>query len=161
MALEIERKFLVKNDTFKSLAKKTLCIEQGYLTNVNDCVVRVRITDEKAVITIKSKNKTAEIAHYEWEYPIPVEDAREMMKICASKIIRKTRYVVPVGKHTFEVDVFHDDNNGLVIAEIELSAENESFEHPQWLGKEVTAEKCYYNVFIASHPYKEWKKQPS
>jgi len=149
MALEIERKFLVKNDVFKSLATKTMCIEQGYLANADDCVVRVRITDEKAAITVKSKNKNTDIAHHEWEYPIPVEDAREMMKICTSNIIRKTRHLVPVGQHTFEVDVFHGDNEGLIIAEIELSAEDEFFERPEWLGKEVTAEKCYYNVFIA------------
>jgi CYTH domain-containing protein len=155
MALEIERKFLVKDDSFKSLAVKTIFMEQGYMTSESDCVVRVRITDEKSVITIKSKNKTVGIARYEWEYPIPVEDAREMMKVCTSNVIRKTRYVIPVGKHAFEVDVFHDDNEGLVIAEVELSAEDESFEHPDWLGKEVTAEKCYYNVFLARHPYTE------
>jgi CYTH domain-containing protein len=161
MALEIERKFLVKDNSFKSLAVKTIFMEQGYMTSESDCVVRVRITDEKSVITIKSKNKTVGIVRYEWEYPIPVEDAREMMKICSpfggqGAVIRKTRYVIPVGKHVFEVDVFHDDNEGLVIAEVELSAEDESFEHPDWLGKEVTMEKCYYNVFLARHPYKEW-----
>ena len=149
MALEIERKFLVKNDSFKASAVKTIFIEQGYLTNGKDCTVRVRIADENAVITIKSKNNDHSIAHHEWEYAIPLEDARTMMTICGSNVIRKTRHLIPAGKHTFEVDVFHDDNDGLVIAEVELSAEDEPFEHPNWLGKEVTGEKRYYNAFIA------------
>ena len=158
MALEIERKFLVKDDAFKSLAVEIIPIEQGYMTTESDCVVRVRTVGTHAVVTIKSKNKSDSITRHEWEYAIPVADAREMMTVCTSSIIRKTRYMVPIGKHTFEVDVFHDDNDGLVLAEVELSAEDELFETPEWLGEEVTAKECYYNVFIACHPYKEWNK---
>ena len=158
MAIEIERKFLVKNDSFKAFAEQTILIEQGYLAGEGDGVVRVRVTGENAVITIKSGNAENGIARYEWEYPVPVEDACEMMKMCGSGIIRKTRYVVPAGKHVFEVDVFHGDNEGVVIAEVELSAEDEIFDHPDWLGAEVTMKKCYYNAFLARHPYKEWKK---
>jgi len=158
MALEIERKFLVRDDSFKSLAMSSIPIEQGYMMSEDDCVIRIRTAAENAVLTIKSKTKPNSIARYEWEYPIPFEDARKMLEICTLNIISKTRYFVPVGKHTFEVDVFHGDNEGLVVAEVELSAEDEFFECPDWLGEEVTAEKCYYNVFLARCPYKEWKK---
>ncbi len=113
---------------------------------------------EKAVITIKSKNKKNSISRYEWEYPIPVKDAQEMMKICVSNIISKDRYLIPVKKHIFEVDVFYGNNQGLVVAEIELSHEDETFEIPDWLGKEVTKQKCYHNAFIARHPYNKWKE---
>jgi CYTH domain-containing protein len=156
MALEIERKFLVKDDVFKSAAVKIIPIEQGYITNGAGCTVRVRIFGTTAVLTIKSNNATNGIARHEWEYAIPLDDAREMMTLCTSNVISKTRYVIPVGKHFFEVDVFHDDNDGLVIAEVELSAEDEPFESPEWLGKEVTGEQCYYNAFIADNPYKKW-----
>jgi len=161
MASEIERKFFVKNDTFKALAEKTIYIEQGYLTTEKDCVVRVRIADEKSFITIKIRNKYNDIIRSEWEYPIPLEEAREMMKICGLNTIHKTRYLVPVGKHIFEVDVFHSDNEGLVISEIELSAEDEPFIRPDWLGEEVTAIGSYYNFYLAQHPYKEWKNSIS
>jgi CYTH domain-containing protein len=155
MALEIERKFLVKNDSFKTLAVKATFIEQGYLMSEGENIVRIRIADDTAVVTIKSKSNKHSIARCEWEYAIPLEGAREMMNICDSNIIRKTRYLVPAGKHIFEVDVFHGDNEGLVIAEVELSAEDELFNCPDWLGEEVTAKKCYYNTFIARHPLSE------
>jgi len=157
MALEIERKFLVKNDNFKALAKKTIYIKQVYLTTESDCVVRIRIADERAVLTIKGKNKNNSIAHNEWEYDIPLEDAQEMMKMCGSKNIRKTRYLVAIGKHVFEIDVFHGENEGLVVAEVELTAEDEFFDCPDWIGEEVTAKERYYNAYLAQHPYKEWE----
>ena len=156
MALEIERKFLVKGSDFKAFAEKTIYIEQGYLTTESDCVVRIRIADEKAVLTIKDRNKNNSIARNEWEYDIPLEDAREMMKMCSSITIYKTRYLVPVGKHVFEIDVFHGENEGLIVAEVELMAEDEFFDCPDWIGEEVTTKESYSNAYLAQHSYKEW-----
>jgi adenylate cyclase len=145
MATETERKFLVKGD-FKSEAVNHIRIIQRYLVIDPDKTIRIRISGNKAFLTIKSKPSEGTISRSEWEFGIPVKDAEEMMKICLPGIIDKTRYYVPAGKHTFEVDVFHDKNEGLVIAEIELESESETFEKPHWLGVEVTGNPRYYNA---------------
>jgi adenylate cyclase len=145
MAIETERKFLVKGE-FRDLASGKEEIVQTYLAIDQHKTVRLRIIDEKAFITIKSRPKANSISRNEWEYEIPAEDAREMMAISLPGKIVKTRYLVPAGKHTFEVDVFHDKNEGLVIAEIELQMEDDEFEKPGWLGEEVTGQPQYYNA---------------
>ena len=145
MATEIERKFLVAGE-FRHLAVKEIMIIQAYLSIDPVKSIRLRITGEMAFITVKSRIGEQLITRNEWEFPIPLSDAEEMIKVCLPGRIVKTRYLVPSGKHTFEVDVFHDKNEGLIIAEIELSYENEHFEKPAWLGEEVTGRSEYYNA---------------
>jgi len=145
MATETERKFLVKGE-FRHLAVKEVNISQSYLSVDPDKTIRLRIADDKAFLTIKSRISEKSIARSEWEFPIPLSDANEMMHVCLPGKIVKTRYLIPSGNHTFEVDVFHDKNGGLIIAEIELSSEDEQFEKPDWLGEEVTGKPEYYNA---------------
>ena len=145
MATETERKFLVKGE-FRYLAVKETDITQFYLSVDPDKTIRLRISDRKAFLTIKSRRDSHSITRNEWEFPIPVSDAEEMAKICLPGKIIKTRYIIPAGERRFEVDVFHDKNEGLVIAEIELGDENEYFEKPDWLGEEVTGNAAYYNA---------------
>ncbi|MCX6302931.1 MAG: CYTH domain-containing protein [Bacteroidia bacterium] len=145
MGTEIERKFLVKGE-FRHLAIKKVNIKQTYLSIDPDKTIRVRTAGRKAFLTIKSKPHGISIARGEWEIQIPMADAVEIMKICLPGKIEKTRHMVPQGKHIFEVDVFHDKNEGLVIAEIELGSESEKFEKPDWLGDEVTGKSEYYNA---------------
>ena len=155
MALEIERKFLVSGD-FKPLAKKAQRITQGYLSSVPQRTVRVRIKGEQGYITVKGQGSG--ITRFEWEKEIPVDDARELMELCEPGIIDKTRYLIDEGEHTFEVDEFYGDNEGLIVAEIELSSEDESFVRPHWLGEEVTGDPRYYNSMLMKNPYANWKK---
>jgi adenylate cyclase len=145
MATEIERKFLVKGE-FMHLSVKQIKITQTYLSIDPDKTLRLRLKDDKAFLTIKGRSEENSIVRNEWEFPIPYSDAVEMMEICLPGKIVKTRYLIPSGIHTFEVDVFHDKHEGLVIAEIELSSEEEDFEKPAWLGKEVTGSREYYNA---------------
>ncbi|TAL75701.1 MAG: CYTH domain-containing protein [Bacteroidetes bacterium] len=145
MATETERKFLVKGD-FRHLAVRQISILQTYLSIDPDKTIRVRIADDKAFLTIKGRPQKDSITRNEWEFPIPFSDATEMMKICLPGKIVKTRYLIPSDIYTFEVDVFHEKNEGLVIAEIELSSEEEHFEKPAWLGDEVTGKSEYYNA---------------
>jgi adenylate cyclase len=146
MAKEIERKFLVRGE-FIHLAVKKTGIIQSYLSIDSSKSIRLRVCDNQAFITIKSKIDENTISRNEWEFPIPFSDVEELFKICLPGKIVKTRFLVPSGeKHTFEVDVFHDGNEGLIIAEIELSSEDEEFERPDWLGDEVTGLSQYYNV---------------
>jgi len=119
-------------------------------------VIRVRIKGEKAFVTIKSALVEGKIKRHEWEYEIPVADAEEMLQLCEDAVIDKTRYLIRAGKHTFEVDEFYGDNEGLLIAEVELESEDEPFEMPDWLGPEVTGNVRYYNSFLSIHPYREW-----
>ena len=156
MAKEIERKFLVKGD-FKSAAKKETRIIQGYLSSVPERTVRVRIKGDRGFITIKGIGNESGASRFEWEKEIPVEEVKELLKICEPGIIDKTRYLVDVGNHTFEVDEFYGDNEGLIVAEVELKDENEVFEKPDWLGEEVTGDKKYYNSMLMKNPYKNWK----
>ncbi len=155
MGYEIERKFLVNGD-YKSHAYKSMPIKQGYLSLSGISVIRVRIKGEKAFVTIKSALVEGKIKRHEWEYEIPVEDAGEMLQLCEDAVIDKTRYLIRAGKHTFEVDEFYGNNEGLLIAEVELESEDEPFEMPDWLGPEVTGNVRYYNSFLSIHPYREW-----
>jgi CYTH domain-containing protein len=145
MATETERKFLVKDD-FRHLAVKEIKIIQSYLSIDAEKTIRLRIADDKAFLTVKSRPHKNSITRNEWEVQIPVTDAEGMMGICIPGRIVKSRYLVPSGKHTFEVDVFHEKNEGLIIAEIELSSDDELFDKPSWLGEEVTGNPKYYNA---------------
>ena len=156
MAQEIERKFLVAGD-FKQAAGNAVRITQGYLSSVPERIVRVRVKGEKGFITVKGIGNDTGASRFEWEKEIPVEDVKELLKICEPGVIDKTRYLVDCGDHTFEVDEFYGDNEGLVVAEVELSDENEEFSRPEWLGEEVTGDKKYYNSMLMKNPYKNWK----
>ena len=155
MSQEIERKFLVK-DGFKQFAFTHTRITQGYLSSVPERIVRVRTNGEKGFITIKGILSQSGLSRYEWEKEIAFHEAQELLTLCEPGIIDKTRYLVQVGKFTFEVDEFYGENEGLVIAEIELSSEEELFEIPLWLGKEVTGDKRYYNSKLAKNPFSKW-----
>lgn len=157
MAQEIERKFLVDGD-FRSEAFKAVRITQGYLSSVPERTVRVRVKDNKGYITVKGVGDESGVSRFEWEKEIPVDDARELLRICEPGVIDKTRYLVKVGIHTFEVDEFYGDNEGLTVAEVELSDPNEAFGKPSWLGEEVTGDKRYYNSFLSRHSYRTWRK---
>ena len=155
MAQEIERKFLVKGD-FKSEAFRSIRITQGYLSSVPERTVRVRIKGEQGFLTIKGKGNSSDISRYEWEKEIPVNEAEELLKLCEPGIIDKIRYLVKSGTHIFEVDEFHGENEGLVMAEVELQNENESFMKPVWLSSEVTGNIKYYNAMLTKYPYTKW-----
>ncbi len=157
MGQEIEKKFLVNGDGYKAEATKAVRITQGYLCSVPERTVRVRIKGDKGYITIKGISSQSGASRFEWEKEIPVEDVRELLKLCEPGIIDKTRYIIPKGNHNFEVDEFYGDNDGLVVAEVELGAEDESFERPSWLSAEVTGDKRYYNSMLMKNPYKNWK----
>ncbi len=155
MAQEIERKFLVVGD-YKPLAVKHTRITQGYLSSVPERTVRVRIKGDKGFITIKGIGSQSGATRYEWEKEIPVEEVNELLKICEPGVIDKIRHLVKVGNHTFEVDEFFGENQGLTVAEIELSSEDEAFEKPSWLGSEVTGDARYYNSMLMKNPYTKW-----
>lgn len=155
MPQEIERKFLVTGE-YKSQAYAASHIVQGYLCSASGRTVRVRIRDNKGFLTIKGASNATGTTRYEWEKELPYEEACELMKLCETGLIDKTRYLVHYEGHTFEIDEFHGDNDGLTIAEIELSAEDESFDRPPFLGAEVTGDRRYYNSQLRAHPYKEW-----
>lgn len=153
--VEIERKFLVNGD-FKRHSVSHTRIVQGYLSSVPERTVRVRIAEDKAYLTIKGIASKDGLTRFEWEKEIEVADARELIKLCEPGVIDKTRYLVPCGEHIFEVDEFYGENEGLVIAEIELGSENEKYEHPEWLGNEVTGDIRYYNGSLVKQPYIKW-----
>ncbi len=157
MAQEIERKFLVKDDSFKKQAFKSTRIVQGYLSSVPERTVRVRIKGDKGYLTVKGIGNESGASRFEWEIEIPKQDAENLLKICEPGVIDKTRYLVKAGQHTFEVDEFYGDNEGLVIAEVELESEDQAFEKPDWLGEEVTGDPRYYNSMLMKNPYKNWK----
>jgi CYTH domain-containing protein len=157
MAFEIERKFLVKGE-FKHLAMSSNYIVQGYLYADENKSVRVRLRGDKGYITIKSSIENSNVTRHEWEYEIPAPQVNEMLRICGSGIIEKTRYIVNHKNLVVEVDEFYGDNEGLVLAEIELAYENQQFEKPDFLGDEVTEDPRYLNSELAIHPYKEWRK---
>jgi len=152
---EIERKFLVVGE-YKHLASGSTRVVQAYLNTDEERTVRVRINDGKGFITVKGRSSDSGMSRYEWEKEIPAEEAEELLKLCEPGFIVKTRYFVPAGKHTFEIDEFHGDNEGLTVAEIELSAENEAFEKPAFLGREVTGDLKYYNAGLTKNPFKKW-----
>ena len=157
MSQEIERKFLVAGD-FKQFAKKSVRITQGYLNSAPERTVRVRLKGEKGYMTIKGLSSESGLSRFEWEKEIPMTEAQELLKICEPGVIDKTRYLIDVGSHTFEVDEFYGENEGLVMAEIELSSEGEHFVKPEWLGEEVTGDIRYYNSMLMKNPYKNWNK---
>jgi len=155
MANEIERKFLVKGE-FKNLVSKETRIVQGYLSSIPERTVRVRIKGDKGFITIKGIGNTSGASRYEWEKEIPTTEVEELLKICEPGVIDKTRYLVKVGNHTFEVDEFYGENKGLTVAEIELGSESEAFVKPDWLGDEVTGDIKYYNSMLMKNPFTKW-----
>lgn len=155
MSQEIERKFLVKGE-YKSLAKASSHIMQGYISSQKGRTVRVRIRDEKGYLTIKGASSDDGLSRYEWEREIPLDEARELILLCEPGIIDKRRYLVDYAGHTFEVDEFYGDNEGLVMAEVELKEEQEEFARPEFLGEEVTGDRRYYNSCLKEHPYKYW-----
>ena len=155
MAQEIERKFLVAGE-FKSLATKSIRITQAYLSSIPERIVRVRIKGDKGFITIKGIGSDNGVSRFEWEKEIPVAEVEELLKICEPGIIDKTRYLIPAGKHIFEVDEFYGDNEGLIVAEVELATENETFEKPAFLGQEVSGDVKYYNSMLMKKPYQKW-----
>ena len=156
MAQEIERKFLVKGE-YKSLAAKSERIIQGYLSSVAERNVRVRVKNDKGFLTIKGAGNASGTTRFEWEKEISLDDATQLMKLCEPGMIDKTRFLIPAGAHIFEVDEFYGENEGLTLAEIELSHENETFEKPDWLGEEVTGDVRYYNAQLMKNPLKNWK----
>ncbi len=155
--IEIERKFLVTSEAFKSLAHSKHTIAQGYLNSNPERTVRIRIRGESGFLTIKGKGSETGMTRFEWETEISLLEAKPLLALCEKGVIHKTRYEVKVGKHVYEVDVFSDDNQGLIIAEIELTSESETFEKPDWIGKEVTNDNRYYNAYLSQNPFKNWK----
>jgi adenylate cyclase len=156
--VEIERKFLVISEEFKLVASHKHQIAQGYLNSDPERTVRIRIKGESGFLTIKGKGNETGMTRFEWETEISLIEAKPLLALCEKGVIHKTRYEVEVGKHTYEVDVFSGDNEGLIIAEIELTSENETFLKPNWLGKEVTKDNRYYNVYLSQNPYKNWNE---
>lgn len=159
MAQEIERKFLVEDDSYKQMASSSARIVQGYICRLQGKTVRVRLRGDKAFLTIKGPSFDGGVSRYEWEHEIPGKEALELMTLCEKGGIDKVRYLVPWGKHVFEVDEFFGANEGLVIAEVELNAVDETFERPPFIGKEVTGDRRYYNSCLTEHPFKEWKEE--
>lgn len=156
MSQEIERKFLVTGD-YKSQAYAQSRIVQGYISSARGRTVRVRIRDAKGYLTIKGASNASGVSRYEWEKEIPRNEAEDLMKLCEPGVIDKTRYLVRSGNHIFEVDEFHGENAGLVVAEVELTSENEPFEKPDFIGQEVTGDVRYYNSQLMKHPFTGWK----
>jgi CYTH domain-containing protein len=158
MALEIERKFLVLDDSYKHEAYSSSRIRQGYICSDRGRTVRIRIRDEHAYITIKGPSLDGGLSRYEFEQEIPMDDAEKLMTLCEPGIIDKTRWLVKSGEHTFEVDEFFGDNEGLVMAEVELSSPDEKPKIPHFIGKEVTGDRRYYNSQLRRNPYCNWKE---
>jgi adenylate cyclase len=154
--LEIERKFLVTSADYKTLAFSKNHIAQGYLNSNPERTVRIRIKGESGFLTVKGIGNESGTTRFEWETEISLMEARPLLAICEQGVIDKIRYEVECGTHVFEVDEFFGNNEGLVIAEIELHDENESFEKPDWLGIEVTGDSRYYNAYLSNNPYENW-----
>ena len=155
--LEIERKFLVKGDGYKQQAYSHSHIQQGYICSSHGRTVRVRIRDERGYLTIKGPSENGGLSRYEFEKEITLDEAEHLMRLCEPGIIDKTRWLVKSGRHTFEVDEFFGENEGLVMAEVELGAEDEPYEKPDFIGQEVTGDRRYYNSHLRMNPFSEWK----
>lgn len=153
---ETERKFLVVSDDFKTAAFTKNRIVQGYLNSHPERTVRIRIKGDKGFLTIKGKGNESGTTRLEWEKEIPLSEAELLLPLCERGTIDKIRYEITVGNHVYEVDIFSGDNEGLIIAEIELASETEFFEKPNWLGKEVTGDQRYYNAYLSNHPFNSW-----
>ncbi|MDD7564199.1 MAG: CYTH domain-containing protein [Alloprevotella sp.] len=158
MGLEIERKFLVKGD-YKTQATSSTRIKQGYICSERGRTVRVRLRDTKAYLTIKGPSRDNGLSRYEFEKEITFDEALSLFALCEPGIVDKVRWLVPAGNHTFEVDEFFGDNAGLVVAEVELSRADEFFIKPDFIGKEVTGDRRYYNSQLRKNPYKNWNGQ--
>ena len=156
MNSEIERKFLVKDASFIKESYQKKYFIQGFLNTNPHRVVRVRVTETDAFLTIKGITSKSGTTRFEWEKEIPVEEGKLLLQLCEEGVIEKHRYFVKKQNHIFEIDVFEGDNNGLTVAEVELSHENEKFETPNWLGKEVTGDSKYYNSSLSLNPFKNW-----
>jgi len=156
MAQEIERKFLVKNNDFKEESFNQTKIVQGFLSTVPERTVRIRIKGDQGFVTVKGIGNESGASRFEWEKEISVQDAIDLLKISEPGVIDKIRFNVKSGNHTFEVDEFYGENKGLIIAEVELDAEDEEFIKPKWLGEEVTGQVKYYNSMLMKNPYKDW-----
>ena len=155
MATEIERKFLLKNSDWRKSADNGTAYSQGYLVGSKSSSVRIRTQGERAFLNIKSA--TIDVTRQEFEYEIPFSEATEMLEtLCEKPLINKTRYHIKNGNHVWEIDVFSGDNDGLIVAEIELNDKDESFDKPAWLGDEVSSDERYYNVNLGKHPFKDW-----
>jgi len=157
--LEIERKFLVRGDGYKQQARSSSRIKQGYICSGHGRTVRVRLRDEQAFLTIKGPSLDGGLSRYEFEKEITVDEALSLFRLCEPGVIDKTRYLVDCGKHTFEVDEFYGDNEGLVMAEVELSSPDEPYEKPDFIGEEVTGDHRFYNSHLRQNPYKKWKDE--
>lgn len=155
MGLEIERKFLLKDDTWKAEADNGLEIKQGYLSSVIERTVRVRVIGEKGMLTVKGKNHN--LTRNEFEYEIPFNEAILLLDLCETPIIEKKRYLVKRGSLVWEIDIFEGENEGLKVAEVELDSETQSFKLPDWLGNEVSQESKYFNSALIANPFKNWK----
>ena len=155
--IEIERKFLISSNTFKTEAKRSFRIKQGFLNTDPERTVRVRLKDDEGFLTVKGKSTEYGLSRFEWEKSISKADAEALLLLCEKEIIDKIRYEIDYGNHTFEVDEFFGDNEGLIIAEVELNYPTEIFKKPQWLGEEVTGQKQYYNSQLSKQPFKTWK----
>ncbi len=153
---EIERKFLVKNLDFINDSYANNRIEQGYLNSHKERAVRVRIKNQQGYLTIKGVSNASGTSRFEWEKEISVNEAQQLLNLCEPGVISKTRYLVKANQHTYEIDVFDGDNKGLIVAEIELNTENETFEKPEWLGEEVTGQTKYYNSQLSKNPFTNW-----
>jgi CYTH domain-containing protein len=153
---EIERKFLVHSLDFIAEASHSQKIAQGYLNSAPERTVRIRIKDQKGFITIKGKSDATGTTRFEWEKEIELYEAGALLNLCEIGVIDKTRYLIKKGNHTFEVDIFEGENEGLIVAEIELSDANEIFEKPNWLAKEVTGDEKYYNAYLSKKPFTTW-----
>jgi CYTH domain-containing protein len=157
---EIERKFLIlDNPDFRKDALNKTRIVQGYLNSAPERTVRIRIRGDKGYLTIKGKSSSDGLTRFEWEREIPLFEAEELLKLCESGVIEKYRYEIKLGKHIFEADEFLGENEGLLLAEVELKQKNEEIEEPQWLGEEVTGNQKYYNSFLSKFPFREWQKE--
>jgi len=156
--LEIERKFLVKDERYKEHAFASSRIRQGYICSGHGRTVRVRIRDARGYLTIKGPSTNGGLSRYEFEKEITLDEAEHLMLLCEPGMIDKTRYLVKSGKHTFEVDEFYGENEGLVMAEVELGSEDESYEKPDFIGQEVTGDRRYYNSYLRAHPFALWER---
>jgi len=156
LSLEIERKFLVNSQEFIDQATTKFVIKQGFLTKDPKRTVRIRVKNDQGFITVKGASNDSGTSRFEWEKEISAAEAESLLKLCLSGMIAKIRYEIPVGKHLFEVDIFQEENEGLILAEVELQNENEVFEKPDWLGKEVTGDNKYYNSQLSQYPFKNW-----
>lgn len=156
MNIETERKFLVQDEGFKAQAVENHRIRQGYIAHDGGRTVRVRLWDDTGVLTIKGPSMDGGMSRYEWEKEISREEAEDLFLLCKPGMVDKTRWIIPAGERKFEVDEFHGENEGLVMAEIELGSPDEAFERPSWLGDEVTGDKRYYNSYLARIPFKRW-----